>query len=408
MLPSLSRVTRFSGTGRSSVVSHQSTECLAASVRVHWGDEHGQLGLLAAHGLGVGLADHLDVAHRILIVLGGGVEVVEPQRLLVDRVVALGAEGRDRLGVVEHVVAAHLVRPVRQPVRVLVIGRAEQDLGAVGGAGGDDHDVAGVHLALAAAGHHHPGHRAAGGIGFQPGHLGPADQRHVLTAEDGPDRDHLGVGLGVHQARVAITPGAADAGAARPVGLVQQDPARRVERVPAALGQAIGDLLEPRLMRDRRPRVLLRPVALGRVLAVIPVHLVQLLGRRVPRLEVVVGQRPGRGDPVDVLDLAEVLGPQPVQGRAVHLGGPADEVVHLGLERLAVPVEPGVLGDVLARHEHRLGVPVVHLAGQEIAPFQQQDPLARIGQGVRQRPAPGSGPDDDHVIVLAHAPTIAA
>ena len=37
MLPSLSRVTRFSGTGRSSVVSHQSTECLAASVRVHWG-----------------------------------------------------------------------------------------------------------------------------------------------------------------------------------------------------------------------------------------------------------------------------------------------------------------------------------------------------------------------------------
>ena len=179
MLPSLSRVTRFSGTGRSSVVSHQSTECLAASVRVHCGDELGQLGLLAAHGLGVGLADHLDVAHRILVVLGGGVEVVEPQRLLVDRVVALGAEGRDRLGVVEHVVAAHLVRPVRQPVRVLVIGRAEQDLGAVGGAGGDDHDVAGVDLTLAAAGHHHPGHRAAGGIGFQPGHLGPADQRHV-------------------------------------------------------------------------------------------------------------------------------------------------------------------------------------------------------------------------------------
>ena len=43
-----------------------------------------------------------------------------------------------------------------------------------------------------------------------------------------------------------------------------------------------------------------------------------------------------------MLDLAEVLGAQPVQRGPVELGGPADEVVHLRLERLAVGVVPGV------------------------------------------------------------------
>src|SRR5262249_13407565 len=80
----------------------------------------------------------------------------------------------------------------------------------------------------------------------------------------------------------------------------------------------------------------------------------------------------------------------------------AHEVVDLGLERLAVAVEPGVRGDVPAIHEDRARVPVVHLAGQEVPPLQQQDLLARAGQGMRQRPPAGPGPDDDHVIVLSH------
>ena len=234
------------------------------------------------------------------------------------------------------------------------------------------------------------------------GHLGPGDQGDVGPVKQRPDRDHVGVGLGVHQARVAVAPGAADAGAARPVRLVQHDPARGVERVPAALGQPVGDLLDPRLMGDRGPRVGLAPRALGRILTAVAVHLVQVLGLRIPRLEVAVVQRPGRGDPVDVLDLAEVLGAQPVQGRAVQLGRPAHEVVDLRLERLAVAVVPGVGGDVLPVDEHRARIPVVHLPGQEVPPLQQQDALAGAGEGVRERPSPGPGPDDDHVIVLVH------
>ena len=52
--------------------------------------------------------------------------------------------------------------------------------------------------------------------------------------------------------------------------------------------------------------------------------------------------------------------------------------------------------------EHRLGIPVVHLPGQEVAPLEQQDLLARAGQGVGQRAAAGPAADDDDVVVLGH------
>ncbi len=212
----------------------------------------------------------------------------------------------------------------------------------------------------------------------------------------------------MHEARIAIAPGAPDALAGRPVRLVEQDAARRVERVVAGAGQGIRDLLDPRLVRHRRPRVLLRAVALGGILTVDSVDLVQPFGPAVPRLEVVVAQRPGGRDAVGVLELAEVLGPQPVQRGAVELGGAADEVVHLGLERLPVGVVPGVPRHVLPVHEDGAGIPVVHLAGQEVTPFEQQDPLAGRGQRAGQRAAARAGAYDDHVIVLSHVPILEA
>ena len=63
--------------------------------------------------------------------------------------------------------------------------------------------------------------------------------------------------LGVHEARVAVAPCAADALARLPAGLIQQDAVRRVERMVAASLQRVQDLLDARLVRDRRPRVLL-------------------------------------------------------------------------------------------------------------------------------------------------------
>src|SRR5215472_15585798 len=161
---------------------------------------------------------------------------------------------------------------------MLVGGRIEQELGAVGGPGADGHDVAGVDLAVAVAGDDDPGDGAPGAVGLQLGHLGPCEQGDVGPAEQRPDRDDLGVGFGVGQAGVPVAPGAADAGGAGPVLLVQHDPARCVERVVAGLGQVIGDLLEPGLVGDGGPGVGLAAGTLGRVLAGVAVHLVQPLG----------------------------------------------------------------------------------------------------------------------------------
>ena len=66
--------------------------------------------------------------------------------------------------------------------------------------------------------------------------------------------------------------------------LVEQYPAGGVERVQSRLGEVIGELLDPRLVRDRRERIGRAGGWLGRILAVGAVDLVELLGLRVVRL----------------------------------------------------------------------------------------------------------------------------
>ena len=75
-------------------------------------------------------------------------------------------------------------------------------------------------------------------------------------------------------------------------------------------------------------------------------------------------------------ELLEVPLAQPVERGAVQLGGSAHEVVDLRLERLALVVVPGVLGDVAVVDEHVLGEPVLRLPRQPVATLEQQDPLA--------------------------------
>ena len=365
--------------------------------------ELGQRRLLAPHGRRVRLPDHLDVAQRPRAVAPGEVEVVEPERLLEHGVVGLLVQRYHRVAVVEHVVAAYLARSVGQAGRVLVRRRPEQDPGAVGRPGRDHHDVAAVRLGSTIARHHHRSHRRARSVRLQPLHLGVDQEGDVGPVQHGPDRDDLSVRLGMDQAREAVAGVAANAGAERPVSLVQQDPARRVERTVTGGGQRVGDLLDPRRVRDGGPRVLPGPVALGEILAVRAAYLVEPFGLGVPRLEVVVAQRPGRGQPVDVLDLAEVRRAQPVQRRAVHFGRPAHEVVHLRLERPAVGVVPRIGRDVPVVDEDRLRVPVGQFTDQEVAAFQEQDLLTGLREHVGQRPAAGPGAHDDDVIVIGHS-----
>ena len=118
-------------------------------------------------------------------------------------------------------------------------------------------------------------------VRLEPRDLRVRQQRDVRVLERRPHAEHLGVGLRVHHAREAVAVLHTDAGAVRRVRLVEQDPARRVERVVAGRREVVGELLDPRLVRDGRERVRRARRRLGRILAAGAVHLVQLLGASV-------------------------------------------------------------------------------------------------------------------------------
>ena len=161
-------------------------------------------------------------------------------------------------------------------------------------------------------------------------------QRDVRVLERRPHADHLRVRLRVHEAREAVAGRAAYARAVGHVRLVEQDAARRVERMVArprrGRRRAAGSAARARPPGTGTGALGRR---LGRILAARAVHLVQLLGLRVVRLQLVVRDRPRRRDPVVMVQLAEVLLAESVERRAVELRRAADEVVDLRLERRA-------------------------------------------------------------------------
>jgi hypothetical protein len=72
------------------------------------------------------------------------------------------------------------------------------------------------------------------------------------------------------------------------------------------------------------------------------------------------------------------------------------------LERRAVLVDPLLAGEVALLAEDLGGVPVLLLARQVAAALEHQDALARRGEAMGERAAPGAGADDDDVVVVAH------
>src|SRR4029078_6750764 len=102
-------------------------------------------------------------------------------------------------------------------------------------------------------------------------------------------------------------------------------------------------------------------------------------------------------DPVVVAQLPEVLGPQPIERRAIELRRSADRVVDPWLEGLALGVVPGLGGDISIVDKDRRGAQVLVLAGQPSAAFEDQDPFAACREMARQGASPRAAADDDDV-----------
>ena len=79
-----------------------------------------------------------------------------------------------------------------------------------------------------------------------------------------------------------------------------------------------------------------------RVLAPDAVHLVQLLGPAVVRLELLVADGPAGGEPTVMMKPPEVMKTQPVQGRSKHGRGPAHAVGDERPERSSVTGVPDI------------------------------------------------------------------
>ena len=134
------------------------------------------------------------------------------------------------------------------------------------------------------------------------------------------------------------------------------------------------------------------------------VHMIESFRLRVVRLKLLIAYRPVLRHAVGGAVRLEILFAQPEQGGAVHLGRAADEVMHPGLERLAVTVVPGLLRHIAVLDKHGGGVPILLLARQIIAAFQDENALAARRELQRQRSAAGTAADDDDVVTIpAHA-----
>ena len=214
----------------------------------------------------------------------------------------------------------------------------------------------------------------------------------------------LGVGLGVDQARVAVAPRAADARAPAP-----GPPRRAGSRTARGTGGS-----PPRPGRRASCWIRgswdtaghgygLRPGALGRVLAGVAADLVELLGRRVPRFEVVVGDaaRRGRGRRRGAARRSPAAGGGRARRRRAswrrrRSSGPGvgtrvpSASYHVSLEMYLPSMNTGA------------GFQLSISRGEEVAPLEDQDLAAGIGEGVGEGATTGTAADDDHVVVVGH------
>src|ERR1700758_3039939 len=106
------------------------------------------------------------------------------------------------------------------------------------------------------------------------------------------DAYNLRVGLGTDQTGKAVAGIAANAAALVRVLLVEHDPDRYMEGLEARTCEVIGQLLNARLMADGGPGIGGLRRRFGRIFSAVSVHLIQILGLRVVRLQVVITERP--------------------------------------------------------------------------------------------------------------------
>ena len=181
----------------------------------------------------------------------------------------------------------------------------------------------------------------------------------------------------MNEAWKAVAGLAADAPAVRHVSFIHHHGRRGVKRMITGRGEIVRELCDTRLVRDGRPGIRGACRRISRVDPVLPVHLIELFGLGVVGLDLFVADGPGGRHAVVMAQLAEILFPEAIERGAEHLGGAADKIVDLGLERLPVRCQPGLGGHVAVDAEDLFDAPVPGFARQPVAALEDENLFTR-------------------------------
>src|SRR5215475_315489 len=154
----------------------------------------------------------------------------------------------------------------------------------------------------------------------------------------------------MHQARETVACTATNAWALARVLLVKHHTKRSVKRMQSRGGEIVREVLEPRLMTYRWPRIGLACRRFRRVLPSVAVHLVKVLGVRVVRFQLVVTDRPGRRDAAMMANLSKIPLAQAAERCSVEFRISADVIVRGWMQLLVVRVSTEFMCVILGVH----------------------------------------------------------
>src|SRR5262245_60960440 len=102
--------------------------------------------------------------------------------------------------------------------------------------------------------------------------------------------------------------------------------------------------------------------------------MIKMFRLRVIRFQLVILDRPRRGNSAVMLDGAKVFAPQPKKRGAVEFRVAANTVIGMRMEFLPLPVVPDLFGLILAFNVHSPSAPVVLFARHVVTALEQKNP----------------------------------
>ena len=157
---------------------------------------------------------------------------------------------------------------------------------------------------------HDLGYHATGAVRLEALDIGAREKLDIRVIERRIHTDNLRVRFAVDQAGKPIerrTPHASTGVQGLAVFFIEQDTERQREGMMAKPLQIVVEFLNARLVADRRIMVRCACRTFRRINPVFPMDVIQMLGFRVIRLEVLIVERPGGRDTAIVPDLPEIL-----------------------------------------------------------------------------------------------------